>query len=75
MDCEEKREFGSSVGGFHEYLFLLHFSHNIVSDQVKVCLLFLCHLPDSRLSFIFLHLAHILRFLGGKKRSLSHINY
>lgn len=36
---------------FNENLFLLHFAHNIVFDQVEVCLLFLYHLPDSKLSF------------------------
>lgn len=67
-----QHEFGSSMGGFHGYLFLLHFSRNVVSDQVKVCLMFLCHLSNCKLSFIFLHLACALRFLGAKKIYLSY---
>lgn len=54
MDYEGRHEFESSMGRFHENLFLLHFAHNVVFDQVKVCLLFLFHLPDSKLSFILL---------------------
>lgn len=54
MDYQGKNEFESSMGRFHKNLFLLGFAHNIVYDQVKVCLLFLCHLPDSKLSFILL---------------------
>lgn len=54
MDYKGKHEFGSAMGRFRENLFLLRFAHNVVFDQVKVCLLFLCHLPDSKLSFILL---------------------
>lgn len=73
MDCEGKNEFGNSTGRFREYLFLLYFSRNIVSDQVKVCLLFLCHLPHSKLSFIFLTFGTCVKiFLGEKK--ISNIN-
>lgn len=54
MDYEGKREFESSMGRFLENLFLLHLAHNIGFDQVKVCVLFLCPPPDSKLSFTLL---------------------
>lgn len=53
MDCKNKHEFESSMGRFYENLFLVQFAHNIVFDQVKVCLLLLWHLPDSKLSLFF----------------------